>query len=147
SCCRRAGMDPASLTAFLAPFMPYLIKGVGELAEEAVSGLGHEAWKYAKAIWARLSPSVESKEGAREAAEFVADDPDDGRARAALELQLEKLLEADPDLAAAVEERWREAEAANVISVGDRGALVMGNMEHSVIVTGDDSTVRNAGAQ
>ena len=139
-------MDPASLTAFLAAFMPYLIKSVGELTEEAVSALGHGAGKYAKAIWARLGPSVEDKEGAREAAEFVADDPDDEKARGALELQLKMLLEADPELAASVEEHWREAEAANVITVGHRSAVVQGNMESSVIVTGDHSTVRNTEA-
>jgi hypothetical protein len=135
------GVDPVSLTAFLAPFMPYLMKGVQDLGEEAARALSADAWKYAKAIWGKLRPKIAEQDGAQAAASVVAEHPNDDRARGALELQLESLLKSDPELAEAVEREWTEGRAANAIVVGERGVAVTGAVTNSVFVTGDDNTV------
>jgi hypothetical protein len=137
--CKGAHVDPASLTIFLAPFLSALIQGaVGEAAQD----MGQDAWRFAKALWAKLRPSVEAKESAIEAARDVAGDPFDQRALGAFEIQLQKLLSADPQLAAAVEQLWRQAESANVVVVGARGVGIVGNVSGANIVTGDGNTIQ-----
>ncbi|MEP0873574.1 hypothetical protein NDA01_27830 [Trichocoleus desertorum AS-A10] len=103
-------MDPATLTAFLAPFLPALMKLGGKVLEGAAAKSGEtagtklteKALDKAKAIWEKLHPKVEAKESAKEAVEDVAKAPDDADSQAALRVQLKKILEADPDLAAAI---------------------------------------------
>ena len=102
-------VEVAALTAFLAPFLPYLYRAGQTLAEDAGRKLGAEGWEHAKRLWAGLRPSIEAKPVAREAAEELAARPEDERARAALELQLEKLLEADAGLAQEISRLWEEA--------------------------------------
>jgi hypothetical protein len=57
----------------------------------------------------KLRPKVEEKEATKEAVADVAARPDDERARAALELQLEKLLAHDPKMMAEIASIWEEA--------------------------------------
>jgi hypothetical protein len=111
------------LTAFLAPFLPYLVQKVEKGAEKAIDSFGAAAWERAQALWGKLRPKVEAKEGAREAAEGVAKSPTDDAARGALQFQLRALLQADPDLAAELERMIREAQQAGVMS--DNGAVVI----------------------
>lgn len=109
-------MDPATLTAFLAPFLPSLMKFGGKLLDTAIEKSGEtagtqlteKAMNKASAIWEKLFPKVEAKESAKEAAEDVAKAPDDADAQAALRLQLKKILEADPDLAGAIAQIMQE---------------------------------------
>lgn len=53
-------MEIATLTAFLTPFLPSLLKFGGkavEKATESASGkLGEAAFEKAQAVWAKLSP-------------------------------------------------------------------------------------------
>ncbi len=135
-------MDPASLTAFLAPFLPYLLKGVQTLTEEAGGALGHEAWEAAKRLWAKLRPKVEEKAAAAEAATALATNADDELARNALAFQLRELLASDPDLKAELERLWRETEPARIAVAGDRGVATAGNLTNSTIVTGDHVDTR-----
>jgi hypothetical protein len=99
-------MDIALLTAFLSPFLPHLLNLGGKAAEkftDTIAGkAGEAASTKATAIWAKLQPKVDAKESAREAADDVAKTPDDADAQAALRLQLKKILDSDPDLAAAI---------------------------------------------
>ncbi len=139
-------MDPVSLTAFLAPFLPYLMKGAQDLTEELGRKLGQEAWKYAKSMWARLRPGVEANEPTRAAAEAVATNPEDEVARGGLAFQLKTMLEADPHLAEELARLWKEAEAAkavNVVTVGDRGVGFVGSVTDSVISTGDQASIES----
>ena len=78
------------------------------------------------------------------AARDVVQRPDDLDAAAALRLQLRKLLEADPRLAEELAGLVEEGRRAGVLTVaaGARSVAVGGDMSDSVIVTGDDSTVR-----
>ena len=137
-------MDPISLTAFLAPFLPYLMKGAQDLTEELGRKLGQEGWKYAKAMWARLRPQVEASEPTNAAAEAVAGNPEDEVARGGLAFQLKSILEGDPQLAQELAGLWKEAEDAkvvNVVTVGDRGVGFVGSVADSVISTGDQASI------
>lgn len=134
-------MEVAALTAFLAPFLPYLYRAGQTLVEDAGRKLGAEGWEHAKRLWARLHPSIEDKPAAREAAQELASRPEDEPARAALELQLEKLLEADAGLAHEISQLWEEAKAANVVVAGPRGVAIGRDMTGGLIVTGDHDTI------
>ncbi len=92
-----------TLTTFLAPAMPYLISGGGELVEEAGKTLGEHGLDLLKTLWAKLRPKVEEKPTAAEAVQEVARAPEDADAQAALRLQLRKILEADVSFAAEIE--------------------------------------------
>jgi hypothetical protein len=129
------------LTAFLMPFLPYLAQAGHQLAEEAGRELGGQAWEYAKRIWAKLSRRVENKPAAREAVEDVAAWPDDERARGALELQLEKLLTEDMELAEELGHIWQDAKSAGVVAMGARSIAIGGNATGSTFVTGDHNTI------
>jgi transketolase len=103
-------MDPATLTAFLAPFLPALLNlgakaaaGVATKAgETAGTKLTENAFNKANAIWEKLFPKVEAKEDAKIAAEQVAAKPDSAARQAVLQEELESLLKENPDLAAAI---------------------------------------------
>lgn len=133
------------IVPFLAPFLPYLLKAGEKAAEEAGKKLGAAAWEKAKALWAQLRPKVEAKPAAREAVQDVAAYPKDEDARAALRLQLRKLLAEDPALAAEVARLWEEVQAAGVVNLviakGDRSVAIGGHVHDSTIVTGDQNQV------
>jgi hypothetical protein len=101
-------MEIATLTAFLSPFLPTLLKLGGkavEKATESASGkFGEAAFKKAEAVWAKLSPKVEAEEAAKEAAIDVAKSPEDEDSQAVLRVQLKKLLEQDEELMKAIEQ-------------------------------------------
>ncbi|MEJ2673090.1 MAG: hypothetical protein P8168_13015, partial [Deltaproteobacteria bacterium] len=92
-------MDPVSLagtlTAFLAPLLPYLLKGGEKAAEEVGKKFGGVVWDKATALWARLRPKLEARPGAPEAVQEVAQAPEDQASRGALELQVRKILAED----------------------------------------------------
>jgi hypothetical protein len=65
-------MEIVTLTAFITPFLPFLLKLGGKAAEKATETaagkFGEAAWIKAQAVWEKLSPKVEGKEAAKEAA-------------------------------------------------------------------------------
>jgi hypothetical protein len=99
-------MEIVTLTAFLSPFLPSLLrlggKAVDKATESAAGKFGETAFAKAQAIWGKLSPKVEAKEAAKEAAIDVANSPDDEDSLAALRVQLKKLLEQDEELMKAI---------------------------------------------
>jgi hypothetical protein len=99
-------MEIVTLTAFLIPFLPTLLrlggKAVDKATESAAGKFGEAAFAKAQAIWGKLSPKVEAKEAAKEAAIDVANSPDDEDSLAALRVQLKKLLEQDEELMKAI---------------------------------------------
>ncbi len=95
-------MDIVTLTALLAPHLPTLMKLGGKAAESAASKVGADTWETVKKIWAKLSPRIEAKESAKEAAIDVANNPDDEDLQAALRVQLKKLLDQDKELEDAI---------------------------------------------
>lgn len=130
----------AAAVAYLAPFLPYLLKAGEKAAEEGGKKLGAEAWEKAKAVWARLGSKVEAKPAAIEAARDLGENPDDEDARAALRLQLEKLLE-DTSLAAELQKLVGDLRpgVVNVIASGERSVAI--NEARDVDITiGDTHT-------
>jgi hypothetical protein len=99
-------MDPVTLTAFLTPFLPFLLKlgniAAEKAAETAAGKFGEDAWTKAKAVWEKLHPKIEAKAAAKEAATNLATTPEDEELQTALRVQLKKLLESDAALAEAI---------------------------------------------
>ena len=76
----------ATVTSFLTPALPYLVKA-GEKGSEIIGEkLGAGVWETAKAIWQKLSPNPLVQSAAQE----VADAPDDPDAQEILRLRLKK---------------------------------------------------------
>lgn len=134
-------MDISALVSILAPCLGVLLSGATAAAEEIGRSVGPDLLAHAKRLWAKLRPHVEAKPGALEAAEDVAQRPDDARTRAALELQLEKLLRNDPALVDALAPIVKDAVASGVVAAGERAVAVGGNVS-GVIVTGDSAVIR-----
>jgi hypothetical protein len=99
-------MEIATLVAFLSPFLPFLLKLGGKAAEKATETaagkFGEASWTKAQAVWEKLSPKVEAKESAKEAAVDVANAPEDEDLQVALKVQLKKLLADDEVLVKAI---------------------------------------------
>jgi len=139
-------MEIAALTSFLAPLLPMLLDA-GERAANAIAEkFGDDVAGFARRLWDKLRNKVEEKDSAKEAAQDVAEHPDDDDSRAALRVQLGKILEGDPDLASELAKIWEEASRAgavnkviNVTVSGERAVGIGGNVEHSTIITGDDA--------
>ena len=142
-------MDPAILakdvTTFLVPVLPYLLKSGEEAAKEVGKNVGGEIWNLAKALWSKLSPKVEAKPAALEAAQECANSlGGDDDAVASLRMQLKKLLTEDSDLAAKIDELWEKGKTAgrtNIVA-GPRAVVAGGDVKDSAIVTGDRNVVK-----
>lgn len=135
-------MDVSVLVAILSPCLGVLLTGVNAAAEEIGKAVAPDLLDHAKRLWAKLWPHVESKPAALEVAGDVAQAPDDARARAAFELQLEKLLKEQPELVYELAPIVKDAVASGVVAVGERSVAVGGNVSGGVIVTGDSSSVQ-----
>jgi len=138
---------PAQLVQLLAPYLPYLVKGIKLAGQEAAKKLGEKAseqgFDHAKALWEKLRPKVEAKPAALEAVQDAAEHPDDEDALAALRLQLKKLLAEDQPLAQELARLLQQAQAGGrtVTASGNRSVAIGGNVSGSVIVTGDNNKV------
>ena len=134
-----------SLTTVLAPLLPYLLKAGEKAAEETGKTVAGQSLEWAKSIWSKLKPKVEAKPGALEAAQDVAQAPEDEDLQATLRVQLRKLLTEDQSLAEEVE-RWLEqgkAAGINVSASGERSVAIGGNVNGSTIVTGDQNKLKS----
>jgi uncharacterized protein (DUF433 family) len=102
-------MEIATLTAFLSPFLPALLRlggqAVDKATESAAGKFGEAAFAKAQAIWGKLSPKVAAKEAAID----VAKNPSD-RTKLVLEVQLKKLLEQDEELMKAITQIFQEGD-------------------------------------
>jgi hypothetical protein len=138
---------PAQLVQFLAPYLPYLVKGLKLAGQEAARKLGEKAgeqgFEQAKALWDKLRPKIEARPAALEAAQDAAAHPDDEDALAALRLQLKKLLAEDPALAQELARLLPQSGPAGqtVIARGDRSVAIGDSVSGSVIVTGDRNKI------
>jgi hypothetical protein len=150
-------MDPKlladTLTTFLAPAMPFLVKGGEDLVKQAGKKLGEGGLDLAKKLWQKLRPKTEENPVAQKATKEIAAAPDDDDARAMLRLQLRKILEADPSLAAELERMMEGVgvkttyQAANygsgaiaqgpgAVAAGQGGAAVGGSVQGDLHVGG-----------
>jgi hypothetical protein len=111
-----------TLTTFLAPYLPYLLKAGEKAAEEAGKKFGGEAWDQAKAIWQKLRPKVEAKPAAQEIVNDAAAATDDADVQAALRSQIRKLLTEDTTLAQEVDRLMQDKVVQRVLA--ERGSQV-----------------------
>ncbi|MEH2212426.1 hypothetical protein [Nostoc sp.] len=130
-------MDIVTLTTFLTPFLPYLLK-VGEKATEEAGkkfgeGFGANAWEKAKALWSKLQPKVEEKPMAKGAAEELANSPNDADAKETLQKQLKKFLDEDKNLYAEIARLMQE----------DSEAISQVVNTFNQTISGDDNVVQN----
>jgi hypothetical protein len=143
-------MDVATFVAFLAPLIPYLVKG-GEGAAEAVGKhIGSSVWEKARSMWEAIRPKVTSTPGLQDVISDVEQNPADEAARGALIYHLGKLFKADPALKATVERLWHDTDqnsVRTVIASGERAVASGGDITGTVItgtVIGDrDRTGRS----
>jgi SRSO17 transposase len=109
------------LVQVLAPCLPFLLglgkkaveKGAEKAGEKTVEGLMPKAQK----LWERLRPKVEAKAAAQEAVAEVAANPEDGDLQAVLRVQLKKILESDPELAATIAQILEEEDGSGAVQV------------------------------
>ncbi|MBE9207567.1 hypothetical protein IQ244_13755 [Nostoc sp. LEGE 06077] len=131
-------MDIVSLTTFLTPFLPYLLKAGEKATEEAGKkfgeGFGANAWEKAKALWNKLQPKVETKPMAKCAAEELANSPNDEDAKETLQKQLKKLFDEDKNLAAEIARLMQE----------DSEAISKVVNTFNQTISGNDNVVQNA---
>ena len=135
-------LDPATVTAVLAPALPYLLRTGDQLASQAADRLGEHTWKLATRLWERLADAVRGRPAAEEVMQDVAANPQDADARAALTYQVRKLVQEDPELGAALEELIAQAQHTTVTAAGTRSVATSGGVRDSVIITGDNADVQ-----
>ena len=135
---------PAQLVQFLAPFLPYLVKGVKLAGQEAAKKLGEKAgeqgFEQAKALWDKLR----RKKNVEQVAQTVAALPDNQALREALREEIARALAEDDSLAQELARLLLQSGPAGqtVIAGGERSVAIGGDVSSSVIVTGDRNTVQ-----
>ncbi|NEO15728.1 MULTISPECIES: hypothetical protein [unclassified Moorena] len=133
-------MDSTLLVKFLAPCLPFLLKAGNKVVEGALQTLGEDVWRKATAVWGKLQPKLEAKPLAKGAAEELANSPDDPDALDALQRQLKKLLEQEPELARDLAELLKKkpkeiTEKPGAINAG--GDVLVGTNDQNLNMSGD----------
>jgi hypothetical protein len=127
------------LVQFLAPFLPYLLKGVKLAGQEAAKKLGEKAgeqgFEQAKALWDKLR----HKKNVEQVAQTAAALPDNQALREALREEIARALSEDESLAQELARLLPQSGPAGqtVIASGDRSVAIGGNASGNVIITGD----------
>lgn len=101
-------IDIATLATFLSPFLPALTqlgkKATDKAVESAAGKFGEAGWQKAQVLWSKLSPPVTSKPAALEAITDTIDHPENAAYQTVWQVQLQKILDADPELAQAIDQ-------------------------------------------
>ena len=156
-------MDITALTAFLTPFLPFLLKlgkdATETATESATSKFGEAAWQKAQVIWIAVSQKVDAKVTAKEAVTDAANNPKDEDYQAALRVQLKKLLANDAALASQLTKILQSDSPNNTPTtqitqtvtgnenqtIGQiSGGQVFGNVTGSVIISGSGNSVTSS---
>jgi hypothetical protein len=133
----------AQLVQFLAPFLPYLVKGLKLAGQEAAKKLGEKAgeqgFEQAKTLWDKLR----RKKNVEQVAQTVAALPDNQALREALREEIARALAEDEALAQELARLLPQSGPAGqtVIASGDRSVAIGGSVSGSVIVTGDHNKI------
>jgi hypothetical protein len=139
------GALASSLTTALVPLLPYLLKAGEKAAEETGKAVAGQSLEWAKSLWTKLKPKVESNSEALAAAQEVAEAPKDADLQAVLRVQLKKLLTEDQSLAEEVSRWLDQGKAAGITMAasGDRSVAIEGDIKGSTIITGDRNKVKS----
>lgn len=138
-------MDIATLTSLTMPplvtALPKLVEAGklvgGKALETLVEKTTEAGVSLAKPWIGKLLNRIEEDSTAKSFAEKVALAPQNQKYQAALEVQLEDILTADPDLAAEIAWLLEKAGAENIqVQQGERSVFVKGD-NPGVIMTGD----------
>jgi hypothetical protein len=109
---------PAQLVQFLAPFLPYLVKGLKLAGQEAAKKLGEkaseQAFDQAKALWDKLR----RKKNVEQVAQTVAALPDNQALREALREEIARALAEDPALQEEVRRLMQSEVVQRVLAEG-----------------------------
>lgn len=128
-----------SVTALLAPALPFLVKAGKQVGTGALEKMGADAWERAKAVWEKLRPRLEAKPAAQEAIAEVVNSPSDEDAQASLRLQIKKLLKEDKELAAELSQAFANPPTSSTtVSQQDGGIYVGQNATFGGDVAGRD---------
>jgi hypothetical protein len=131
-----AGFLAANVVAVLAPALGRLLsRTVDRLTDRASDRISDVALKRAEALWTTVRPKVESTPGAMRAAQRVAEQPDNEDFQAALRVELDELLAADPRFQQAVERKLTEIGITHVEQQGDRSVMVGRDNSGTIIHT------------
>ena len=127
-----------SVTEILAPVLPLLVKvgdgGLGKIGSD-ISDL------MTKMLWGKLHPRLKAKTSAQEALAEVVNNPNDEDAKAALRLQIKKILSEDTELAAEISQAFTTTPNASATVIQkDGGINVGGNASFKGDVAGRDLT-------
>ena len=139
------GALASSLTTALVPLLPYLLKAGEKAAEETGKTVANQSLEWGKSLWSKLKLKVEAKPEALEAAQDIAQYPDDLDAQAAFRRQLRKLLTEDQSLAEEVS-RWLDQGKTAGITVtasGERSVAIGGDAKGNTIITGDRNRMKS----
>ena len=139
------------VAAFLAPFLPYLIKGGKIAAKKAFEKAGEKfteaGWNEAETLWGKLKPKVETKPAVQDAIERAVKQPENKRIqdnlRNNLEFQLEDIFGEDPSLAKFVAENVIFDFSSN-IATGDQSIVVGRDINRSNVIIGKDNKIIQA---
>lgn len=129
------------VTEQLAPWIPGLVTGnAGEM-------LG-EGWVLAKKLWDKLQPAVDTEDSLKKAVNGFARTPDE-RHGVVVEVQLEELFEREASLRAEMASLLREAHGNAGIhqNAGARSFQSAGDVNHSVVILGDNSSASGYGTR
>lgn len=118
-------MDIITLTTFLSPCLPFLIKMGEKSAEGAAGKIGVDVWEKAKRIWEKLYVSGDEKNDIKIAAEQLAAKPDSEARKSVFQEELETLLEKYPDVAEEIAKIMNEGQP--IATVGKVTQTVMAN--------------------
>ncbi|NPA91015.1 MAG: hypothetical protein GXO55_06165 [Chloroflexi bacterium] len=133
----------------LKPYLPALATG-------AATATGKEAPNAVKALWKAIVQRVRGRASGREALEDLAAAPENPAYLTVLNVQVEKALQQDPTFLAELRDLLEAARSEThyqatlhgsgaiaqgpaAKAVGERGVLVEGDVQGSVIVTGDEN--------
>jgi hypothetical protein len=130
-----------ALVLLLAQALPSLLSAGEKAAGKAVEEVGKQAGAAVSGkiqeIWGRLRGKVEEKSAAKEAVAEVARDSGDADALGSLRMQLRKILEADPDLAALLAplaDAARTEINVTQVQAGNQGVAVGRDVHGNVII-------------
>ena len=132
------------VAAALAPALPYLLKGTEEAAKEAGKKLGSAVWEQCAKVWELLKPKIETSPSASKALVRIVKQPERKEIQAAFQLEIEDILQAEPQLLAQLVELLKstgDTQTFNASNIGD-GAVAQGNGavaagKNSIAVGGD----------
>ena len=134
-----------SVTLFLTPFLPYLLKAGEKAIEETGKNMAGDAWEKAKSLWAKLGSKIEASPAALEVAQKAVSKPQDERVQNAMELHIEDILSSDSSLADEVAQIvLTNVSSVHTVITSDHGVASGRDATGNITITGDGVILGNS---